>query len=165
MRFIFIKISLAIILQVILGIWPVNRVFSGEVKTTKVERPSDNKKVPADEEATDDDTESDETNEEKEEGKREITLICQDLKEGLDEVFIPLQQKVSEEFTKITDATLCRSAAEHCEYLYSMVRNMQKEYHSECDSDFKKQDIMKCDYSANPCIRQIHATPFQPRRS
>ncbi|MBI4411798.1 MAG: hypothetical protein HY541_04880 [Deltaproteobacteria bacterium] len=82
---------------------------------------------------------------------------CGDLKEKMD-IILEVYQKVSTEFSSVSDKVLCTSTSEQCEYFYSTVRQTQKEYRKLCAPDYEMAKIEKCDYSENPCTKNRFRT-------
>ena len=95
-------------------------------------------------------------------GSDESTILCQNLREKI-EIFSPLQEKVADDFSLISDKALCHSMSEQCEYFYGKIREYNKSFKQECHAEHVIPKIEKCDYEANPCVKEVKPNPLRAR--
>lgn len=84
----------------------------------------------------------------------DVATVCQHLQEKI-QIVLPVQNRVSEDFARVSDPYLCRSMATQCEYFYTLAKFSQREYRDTCDADYRIVKVEKCDYSVNPCVKEV----------
>lgn len=93
------------------------------------------------------------TNTDDDEGLTAVASACEYLQEKI-QIILPLEAKVSQDFARIHDSYLCRSMSNQCEYFYTLAKVSQKQYRDKCDENYQIVKLDKCDYSANPCVKE-----------
>lgn len=90
-----------------------------------------------------------------ESGISAVATVCDHLQEKI-QIILPLTVQVREDFARVSDPYLCRSMSNQCEYFYTLAKLSQKEYRDTCDTHYQIVKVEKCDYSANPCVKEIN---------